>query len=348
MIDKYPQLFKLVKGVHSASTILTPKSTFKYTYVVKPVFGKHSFQGIEVVVSDPLKLFNFKAFVNPAENTVKVKPKPLPLPAKLAGPPVERGLGLGKTRIRGYGQEFYGIREYYPGDDYRFIDWKSTARTGKLYVKVFEREANLSVVFVVDASQNSMRSVVGETPLEYMARLVACLAHSSIKRGDWVEVVVRSSAVAKSGYGRGLKHYQRILETLSSIEWNPATPQMPLGSVLLAEASSLPRRTKTVFFVITSVLDDREVETLAQASDKLRARGHTVYVVLLLPELFEYKLFKGVDAGLYYGLIYDAVAQSRLAREKLARRGVRVVVAGPRDIAEALYKLIERHRVVTA
>jgi len=346
MIDKYPGLFKLVKGSHQYTTTLMPRSETSYTYVVKPIMGKHYFEGLEVIVSDPLKLFNFKITINPPINVVKVKPKPIHIPVEISRAWVSRGLGFGKTRIRGYGQEFYTLREYYPGDDYRFIDWKSYARTRKLYVKQFEREANLSIIFLIDASRNSMRSLIGETPFEYMARVAAGLAWNLVKRGDWIGLTIRSYKVLRSGYGRGVTHYYRILDTIAETEWNPVEPKTTLGELLVKEAINIPRRTKTLFFILTTLLNKKEAEAIIEASTKLRASGHIVYIVQFLPELFELKLLKDLEAGIYYGLIYDEIIESRKIREILMRNGIYIVTAGPRDILEALYRLIERYRMV--
>lgn len=346
MIDKYPGLFKLVKGSHQYNAILLPRSSISYSYVIKPVVGKHVFTGLEIIVSDPFKLFNYKITIDPRENTVYVKPKPLHIPISLIRSWASKGLGFGKTRIRGYGQEFYSLREYYPGDDYRFIDWKSYARTRKLYIKQFEREANLSIVFLIDASRNSMRSIIGETPFEYMARVVAGLSQYLVKRGDWIGLSIRSSKILRSGYGRGRTHYYKILNTIASVEWKPAKPIKTLGEIIIEEASNIPRRSKTLFFILTTLLSINEAKAIIEANNKLRSAGHIVYIVQFLPEFFELKLLKDIEAGIYYGLIYSEVIESRKIREYLVKNGIYVVTAGPRDILDVLYGLIERYRMV--
>jgi len=54
--------------------------------------------------------------------------------------------------FKGRGIEFSEVREYLPGDDIRSIDWNVTARMGHPYIKKFEEERELSIMFVVDAS----------------------------------------------------------------------------------------------------------------------------------------------------------------------------------------------------
>ena len=47
-----------------------------------------------------------------------------------------------RSGFRGKGVEFEDIREYYPGDDVRSIDWNVTARHNKAFVKQFCEEEN--------------------------------------------------------------------------------------------------------------------------------------------------------------------------------------------------------------
>ena len=52
---------------------------------------------------------------------------------------------------QGRGLEFDEVRTYQPGDDYRSLDWRVTARTGRLHTKLFREERERSVHFLLDA-----------------------------------------------------------------------------------------------------------------------------------------------------------------------------------------------------
>jgi uncharacterized protein (DUF58 family) len=62
------------------------------------------------------------------------------------------GEQISKTKGRGY--EYADSREYYPGDSLRQIDWKATARLGKMYVKEYftESSGSIQVVYEVDCA----------------------------------------------------------------------------------------------------------------------------------------------------------------------------------------------------
>ena len=78
--------------------------------------------------------------------------------------------GAYKSRFRGQGMEFEEVREYYPGDDVRSIDWNVSARAGKPFVKVFREERELNVMLLVDLS-GSMQfgAIPGLSPRNKMA-----------------------------------------------------------------------------------------------------------------------------------------------------------------------------------
>ncbi|WP_245500666.1 DUF58 domain-containing protein [Rhizobium sp. BK251] len=81
--------------------------------------------------------------------------------------PVSRQLsGRHESRMRGRGLTFEELREYFPGDDVRTIDWRVTARTGKPFVRVYDEEKDRPALILVDqrlnmffGSRRSMKSV---------------------------------------------------------------------------------------------------------------------------------------------------------------------------------------------
>ena len=94
--------------------------------------------------------------------------------------------GQYRSGFRGQGLDFDDFREYTPGDEPRFIDWKVTARTGTPYVRKFHEEREQVLLLAIDAS-GSMRyagSRSTDTKLEYAAQMAAVLAYSAALNGD--------------------------------------------------------------------------------------------------------------------------------------------------------------------
>ncbi len=86
--------------------------------------------------------------------------------------------GLHRSPYHGFSIEFAEHREYAPGDDLRYLDWKVFGRTDKFYLKQYEEETNLICYLVLDTSE-SMRYQGPTAPLskfEYAQCLAAALA----------------------------------------------------------------------------------------------------------------------------------------------------------------------------
>lgn len=73
--------------------------------------------------------------------------------------------GLHKSPYHGFSVEFAEHRQYMPGDDLKYLDWKILGRTDRYYIKQFEEETNLKSYLIVDSSR-SMHFKSGESPLE--------------------------------------------------------------------------------------------------------------------------------------------------------------------------------------
>ena len=62
--------------------------------------------------------------------------------------------GLHKSPFHGFSVEFAEHRQYMPGDDLKYLDWKVLGRTDRYYIKQFEEETNLKSYIIVDASRS--------------------------------------------------------------------------------------------------------------------------------------------------------------------------------------------------
>lgn len=62
--------------------------------------------------------------------------------------------GLHKSPFHGFSVEFAEHRQYMPGDDLKYLDWKVLGRTDRYYIKQFEEETNLKSYIILDASKS--------------------------------------------------------------------------------------------------------------------------------------------------------------------------------------------------
>ncbi|MCX7994851.1 MAG: DUF58 domain-containing protein [candidate division WOR-3 bacterium] len=102
-----------------------------------------------------------------------------------------------KSSFKGTGIEFVDVREYFPGDDVRSIDWKVTARMGRPYVKKFVEERELTVILCVDASGSSHFGTKNQLKIEQAALVAATLAFSAVRNNDKVGLLFFTDRVEK-------------------------------------------------------------------------------------------------------------------------------------------------------
>jgi uncharacterized protein (DUF58 family) len=137
---------------------------------------------------------------------------------------VRRGLlqeaGLRASRLRGGGTEFERLREYNSDDEFRRINWKATARRGKLITAEFEMERSQHIVCMIDTGR-LMRTPIGElAKLDYVLNTALMLSYVALLRGDHVGLLsfaddVRTFISPK----RGTVHFNKLLETLYNVQY---------------------------------------------------------------------------------------------------------------------------------
>nr|MBA2762418.1 DUF58 domain-containing protein [Segetibacter sp.] len=123
------------------------------------------------------------------------------------------------SAFKGKGMSFKEVREYYPGDDVRFIDWNVSARFGHPFSKVFEEERELTVMLLIDVSASSIFGTVNATKKDIATEIAAVLAFSAVNNADKVGVIFYSNKIEKFiPPKKGKQHALFIIRELLSIE----------------------------------------------------------------------------------------------------------------------------------
>jgi uncharacterized protein (DUF58 family) len=184
--------------------------------------------------------------------------------------------GIHKSPYHGFNVEFAEYREYNPGDDLRFIDWRVLARADRVFIKQFEAETNLNCTILLDVSASMDFSTDAETRLDYGASLAAALTLLLLRQGDQVGLVTFDTAVRDFIPPRGhARHFRAVVETLER-----ATPggDTDLAGVLHEIAERIRRRSLVI--VISDFFDD--VEAVLNGLQHFCHRRHEVIVFHLL------------------------------------------------------------------
>lgn len=99
------------------------------------------------------------------------------------------------TAFKGKGMRFREVREYYPGDDVRFIDWNVSARFSHPFSKVFEEERELTVFLLIDISASNLFGTVGARKKDLITEMAAVLAFSALSNNDKVGAIFFSDVI---------------------------------------------------------------------------------------------------------------------------------------------------------
>src|SRR6266540_916237 len=95
--------------------------------------------------------------------------------------------GLHRSPYTGFSTEFAEHRQYMPGDDLRYLDWKLLGRTDRYYIKKYRADTNAQCNILIDASASMRYTTTGVTKLQYAQFLGSSLAYMANKQQDAVE-----------------------------------------------------------------------------------------------------------------------------------------------------------------
>ena len=186
--------------------------------------------------------------------------------------------GIHKSPYHGFNVEFAEYREYSPGDDLRYLDWRVFARSDRFFVKQFEAETNLNCYLLLDSSGSMDFSTNSETRLDYGACLAAALALLMLRQGDHVGVVTFDNAVRQFIPPRGnARHFASVIEALERVKPGGDTN---ISGVLHEIAERVRRRSMVI--ILSDFFDD--VEPMLRGLQHFRHRRHEVIVLHLLDD----------------------------------------------------------------
>jgi uncharacterized protein (DUF58 family) len=123
------------------------------------------------------------------------------------------------SAFKGKGMSFREVREYYAGDDVRFIDWNVSARFSHPFTKVFEEERELTVMLLIDTSASNLFGTVTRQKKELITEMAALITFSAVSNNDKVGVIFFSDKIEKYiAPKKGRQHALYIVRELLTVE----------------------------------------------------------------------------------------------------------------------------------
>lgn len=184
--------------------------------------------------------------------------------------------GLHRSPDHGFSVEFSEYRQYSPGDDPKYLDWRLYARTDRYFLKRFEEETNLRCHVLLDLSRSMGFGTLAYTKADYARTATATLAYFLASQRDAVGLLTFSDSVIDylpARYRPG--HLQRLM---AALDRSVAGQGTDLVSPLEQVARTVRKRGLLV--LVSDLLTDAAV--LAAKLQLLRSQGHEIVLIRVL------------------------------------------------------------------
>jgi len=175
--------------------------------------------------------------------------------------------------FKGQGMDFDEVRQYFPGDDVRNIDWNVSARMGQPYLKVYKEERELTVMLLVDVSASNAFGTVESLKREVAAELTALFALCALTNNDKVGLLMFTDKVEHFvAPKKGRRHVLRMIRDVLAFQ-----PESRGTAVTKAvEYAIHALRKKSVLFLLSDFADKDYEKAI-----RVAARKHDLIAVEL-------------------------------------------------------------------
>ncbi|MDO8716905.1 MAG: DUF58 domain-containing protein [Dehalococcoidales bacterium] len=260
---------------------LRPKSSLHWqTRVYCQRRGRYHLGSATVTAGDPFGIF-WRNHHSGEPRHILVHPETLELPLFDVSTPSNLGDSSSGWLLGQTGTNASGVREFVNGDSLMHIHWPSTARSGKLMVKMFDDgrapSSSEDVYVILDMHRASHQCQGDEGTEEHAVTVAASLVKKYMDRGLQVGLVISGDPLVSFLPGRDEEHYSRMMEALALVQ---ANGEMPIDHVIASRMKPVISDSTVV------VVSPATTPLLADAVRQLRVREVLVSVVLLDPASF--------------------------------------------------------------
>lgn len=283
-------------------------------YSFKAARGLYSWNTLQIIVSDPLGIWDTKKEIRAMGNIAVRSAVMQGISNELKPRKTLRISGPFSARKSGSGIDFWGVREYQPGDSLHRVNWRLTARyPRKLFTNEHEREEIADFGFILDARRLSNADEIENALFEKSVSALSSLSGSCLKNGNRVSLLVFGKPIMAVFPGSGKPQQNILARKLITAK---------LGANLaLKKLEYFPARlfpTRSIIIVFSSVdLDD--IETYS----RLRAYGYEV--VLISPDPVDFANSITPPSNTNPLAVRAAKVERVLLLKRLMKLGIKVV-----------------------
>ena len=328
-----PQLFRLILGENFISTRIGAKGTIKFSYILEPkVRGEYPLGPLSLTIKDRLGFNSTERIVPDSVTDILVYPpyddiKRIEILGSKRS--LQLNYGTQRSKQKGTGSEFYGMRKYVFGDQFRLIDWKSSVRQQKLIVKEHETERDITVMILVDTSNTMAGGAIENTKFEYAIRACMLLTKVSLTRRDNVGVFTFSDRKNLHFLkpNRGDDHFYTVLDFIARIK-----PQEK-SKIVESIDHFIKRFQKRSLIFLISDLEGNSKEVI-EGIKKLIPFNHTVIIINPFSPWFEIHEMdlSSTDKALAEAISEEMMEHVLIIKQDIQKMGMNLITCGPDDI----------------
>lgn len=192
---------------------------------------------------------------------------------------------MGVRRVRRIGQdnEFERLRDYTLDDNYKHIEWRSTARRNRLTVKDFQVNQSQRIIFLLDCGRMMTSEANRLSLLDHSLNAMLMLSYVALRQGDSVGLICFSDAIHTYVPPRGgMKQMNQLLH--ASFDRFPELVESRYDQAFLYLATHCPKRSLVI--LISNVIDEVNSHQIQQYLGTLVGRHLPLGVLLRDQGLF--------------------------------------------------------------
>ncbi|HNP63430.1 MAG TPA: DUF58 domain-containing protein [Woeseiaceae bacterium] len=260
--------------------------------------GPQQFAGCEIRIASPFGLWWRQRFID-IQSTAHVYPNYSTISNLLAYAvdPQSQITGVRLSRRRGEGIEFHQLRDYREGDSLRSVDWKATARMGRLIAREYQDERDQQVVFLLDAGRRMLAKDDELAHFDHALNAMLLLSYVAIRQGDSAGVMTAGSERTWLPPRKGADAINGLLNHVYDIQPKP----IEIDYIAAATELTLKQRRRSLIIILSNAREE-DSEELRIATNLLRRR-HLVILASLresaLDEALAHDVHSFDDAVLY-------------------------------------------------
>jgi uncharacterized protein (DUF58 family) len=206
-------------------------------------------------------------------------------------------MGMRRQRRIGQDNEFERLRDYTLDDNFKHIDWRSTARRGKLTVKDFQVNQSQRVLLMVDCGRMMTGTAAGISLLDHALNAALMLSYVALVKGDSVGLVCFADEIQRFVPPRnGMNQMNRMLHAV--FDRFPSMVESRYDEAFVYLNSRCRKRSLVI--LITNVIDEVNSNQVQRHLISLVGRHLPLAVLLRDHSLFNAaQTLPGSDASLY-------------------------------------------------